>query len=83
VEENKMPYGMPKELGGDSPENDSWMERCVKRVSPQKDKEGKEYGKDKAIAICKSTFTKMKGNKSNAEVEIAFMLDWDKRLTRS
>jgi hypothetical protein len=25
----------------------------------------------------------MKGNKSNAEVEIAFMLDWDKRLTRS
>lgn len=77
-----MPYGMPKEMGGDSPENNSWMERCVRRVSGQKDKSGNTYGKDKAIAICKSTFMKMKGNKSNAEIEIAFMLDWDKRITR-
>jgi len=76
------PYGMPKEMGGDSPENDNWMERCVKRVSVQKDKEGKTFGKDKAIAICKSTFMKMKGNKSNAEVELGFMFDWFKGLDK-
>lgn len=75
------PYGMPKEHGGDSPENDKWMERCVKRVTNQKDKSGNILGKERAIAICKSTFMKMKGNKSNAEMEIAFMLDWDKRIT--
>ena len=39
-----MPYGMPKDMGGDSPENDSWMERCVKKVTNQTDKEGKKYG---------------------------------------
>lgn len=76
-----MPYGMPKEMGGDSPENDSWMERCVRRVSSQKDKSGKPYGKERAIAICKSTFMKMKGNKANAEMEIAFLLDWQHRIT--
>lgn len=77
-----MPYGMPKEMGGDSPENDSWMERCVRKVANQTDKEGKKYGKDRAIAICKSTFMKMKGNKSNAEMEIGFMFDWYKTLDR-
>lgn len=76
-----MPYGMPKEMGGDSPSNDAWMERCVSKVSSQKDKEGKTYGKDKAIAICKSTFMKMKGNKSNAEVELALTFEWFKRTT--
>jgi hypothetical protein len=73
---------MPKDLGGDTPESDQWMERCVRRVSPQKDKQGKPYGKDKAIAICKSTFMKMKGNKSNAEIEIGFILDLHNILNR-
>jgi hypothetical protein len=77
-----MPYGMPKEYGGDSPENDSWMERCVKKVAVQKDKKtNKPYGKDKAIAICKYTFIKMKGNKSNAAIEIAFLMNWVDRIT--
>jgi len=74
-----MPYGMPKDMGGDSPENDSWMERCVKKVQGRKAKDGKVIDKSRAIAICKSTFMKMKGNKSNAEVEIGFMMDWFKQ----
>lgn len=77
-----MPYGMPKDLGGDTPQTDAWMERCIKKVSVQTDKQtGKEYGKDRAIVICKSTFIKMKGNKSNAEIELAFLMDWQHRVT--
>lgn len=73
---------MPKEMGGDSPENDSWMERCVKRVTNQKDKSGKIYGKDRAIAICKATFMKSHGNKSQAEMEIGFLLDLHTAINR-
>jgi len=54
-------YGLPDEIGGDSPENDKWMEGCVQKVMGQ----GKE--KSNAIAICKSTLIKTKGNKSKAE----------------
>lgn len=44
-----MPYGMAKRVGGDSPENDSLMERCVEQLMSQ--------GKDKtsAIRICKAS----------------------------
>jgi hypothetical protein len=59
-----MPYGMPKEMGGDSPENIKWMEACITKVK----KSGKDEGN--AIAICKSTFMKMKGNKTKAELII-------------
>jgi hypothetical protein len=42
-----MPYGFPKELGGDTPETDAKIERCVERnVS-------RGYSKQSAIAICK------------------------------
>jgi hypothetical protein len=56
-----MPYGMPEDKGGDSPENDKWMEGCVKKVM----KTGKD--KSSAIAICKNTFNKMKGDTKKAE----------------
>lgn len=63
-----MPYGISPESGGDSKENDRWMENCVKKVM----KQGKE--KSVAIAICKSTLMKVKGNKSKAEFILATIL---------
>lgn len=44
-----MPYGVSKDVGGDSQSNDSLMERCVTQVMAQ--------GKDKvtAIKICKAS----------------------------
>lgn len=59
-----MPYGIQKSIGGDSEENDGWMEKCVARVQ--------ETGKSKssAIAICKA---QLKKNKTKAE----FILDED------
>ncbi len=43
-----MPYGIAKEHGGDSLENVTKMESCVKQVMAQ------ERDKSSAIAICKS-----------------------------
>lgn len=42
-----MPYGMAKDAGGDSPENDAKMEQCVKQL------QDKGYSKQSAIRICK------------------------------
>ena len=56
-----MPYGVDKDIGGDSEENTGWMEKCVQKVM----KTGKE--KENAIAICKSTLKKTKGDKAKAE----------------
>lgn len=47
-----MPYGMAKDVGGDSPDNDTKMESCVKDLMSK----GKD--KDSAIAICKSSIQK-------------------------
>lgn len=44
-----MPYGVAKDVGGDSPGNDALMERCVKHVMSQ----GKS--KEQAIRICKAS----------------------------
>ena len=55
------PYRVDKDIGGDSDENVSWMENCVKKVM----KTGKDKGN--AVAICKATLKKTKGNKSKAE----------------
>ncbi len=63
-----MPYGIDKKQGGDSPENDSWMEGCVKKVM---NKDGKD--KSSAIAICKSQLKKNKESKS----ELDFIIDDD------
>lgn len=56
------PYGIDKDLGGDSKENDSWMEACVTRVM-------KKHGVDKtsAIKICKTSFKNMKRNSKKKE----------------
>jgi hypothetical protein len=50
-----VPYGIPKEKGGDDLRNTAKMERCVQHVM-----EGGKYPKDVAIAICKKRlgFTK-------------------------
>jgi len=47
-----MPSGVSKSLGGDSPKNDAWMEKCVASVMAS--------GKDKssAVAICKAQMRK-------------------------
>ena len=45
-----MPYGIAKDKGGDSPENDAKMERCVRSVMSRKD-----VSKESAIKICKSS----------------------------
>lgn len=44
-----MPYGVAKDVGGDSPKNDSLMERCVQRLMS----DGKD--KETAIRICKAS----------------------------
>ncbi len=49
-----MPYGVDKNLGGDSKENVKWMDDCVTALK----KEGKSEGS--AIAICKVTMRKHK-----------------------
>ena len=68
------PYGMK---GGDTPEADKWMEGCVAKVMGQKDKSGKPYDKSTAIAICKSTYEKSKGDKGHASfiLEQIFYID--------
>lgn len=55
-----MPYGISKDMGGDSPENVTWMEGCVKAVKGQKGKNGKPIDESFAIAICKATLKKHK-----------------------
>lgn len=69
------PYGIDKDLGGDSPQNTSWMESCVKKVMNKKDKAGNTIDKSKAIAICKNSFKKSKANATLAEADIQFLLD--------
>lgn len=60
-----MPYGIDKHMGGDTKENDTWMENCVKKVM----KQGKN--KSSAIAICKTTLAKTKGDTKKAEFIIS------------
>ena len=45
-----MPYGVPKSSGGDSPENERKMARCVRRVMSSQ-----SVDKESAIRICKSS----------------------------
>lgn len=59
---------MPKEMGGDNPSSDKWMENCVKKVMAT----GKE--KSNAVAICKSTWMKSHGNKDKASVDLSLYL---------
>lgn len=56
-----MPYGVAKAAGGDSPQNDALMERCVEKL------QAKGYSKVSAIKICKTSVQrkaeKVGGNK--------------------
>lgn len=67
-----MPYNLPSEVGGDSRENTQWMEECVAKVM----KQGKT--KEEAIAICKATLIRSKGEKSKASFVITLILDEQK-----
>ena len=49
-----MPYGVSKEAGGDSPENDAKMEDCVAQVMKQ------GHSKVSAIKICKISIQRHK-----------------------
>jgi hypothetical protein len=42
-----MPYGVAKDAGGDSPENDAKMEDCIAKL------QAKGHSKESAIRICK------------------------------
>jgi hypothetical protein len=52
-----MPYGIPKEKGGDSEKNVAKMEKCVRAIMSRK-----KLPKDRAIAICKAQFGFTKGD---------------------
>lgn len=49
-----MPYGMPKDIGGDNASNDSAMERRVKAIQAH------GHSKSSAIAIAKAAIIKEK-----------------------
>jgi hypothetical protein len=69
-----MPYGMQ---GGDTKENDAWMETCVIKVM----KSGKD--KSSAIAICKSTYMKAHKKKDQASIELnLYLLNEFKKLNK-
>lgn len=57
-----MPYGIDKELGGDSPANVRYIKDCVKGVVGKKNKRtGKPFTKSEAIAVCKAQLRKSRG----------------------
>lgn len=53
-----MPYGIPKDKGGDSPENVAKMKKCIEAVS----RENSHLDEDQIIAICKSKLGFTVGN---------------------
>jgi hypothetical protein len=53
-----MPYGVDKDIGGDSPENMKFMESCVADIKGVNKKTGKPYTKGEKIAICKAQLKK-------------------------
>lgn len=63
-----MPYGIDKKLGGDSKENEGFMEKCVNGISGKNPRTNKPYTKGEKIAICK---TQLKKKKAKSE----FVLD--------
>lgn len=59
-----MPYGLSPKVGGDSKDNDSWMEKCVSGISGTNKRTGKPYSKGEKIAICKAQLDKNKSKSS-------------------
>lgn len=62
-----MPYGVDKKIGGDNPQNDSFMEKCVSKISGTNKRTGKPYTKGEKIAICKAQLKKQHESKSSIE----------------
>jgi hypothetical protein len=64
------PYGVDKKIGGDNPSNDSFMENCITKVM-----KGGVKDKGKAVAICKVSLEKHKGNQKEASTDIDRILE--------
>lgn len=64
------PYGVDKKLGGDSPSNVKWMEKCVSGISGTNKRTGKPYTEGEKIAICKAQLRKSKSKSEELPEEI-------------
>ena len=64
-----MPYGVDKKQGGDSKENDTWMEKCVGSISGTNKRTGKPYTEGEKIAICKAQLSRTKSKAEFTEVD--------------
>jgi hypothetical protein len=73
--QNNMPYGIDSKHGGDSPENVSWMERCVNGIKGVNKRTGKPYKEGEKIAICKTQLARNKEKKADLNLEITFDMD--------
>lgn len=72
-----MPYGIPKNLGGDSKENIRWLETVARNIMD------KGYSQEEAIRICKEKFIEKKGNKTRASIAIVnYLLDRSSKAGR-
>lgn len=58
-----MPYGIDKNLGGDSPENERFMENCINSIKGNNKRTGKPYTKGEKVAICKVALRRKKEKK--------------------
>lgn len=67
-----MAYGIDKDMGGDSPGNTKWMEKCVDAITGTNKRTGETYTKGEKIAICKS---QLKRNKSKAAIVTMKMME--------
>lgn len=67
-----MPYGIDKNIGGDSDKNVTWMKKCIDGISGTNKRTGKPYTQLEKIAICKAQLTKNKSDSSTS-----FELDTD------
>jgi len=64
-----MPYNIPQNLGGDSPENTRWIEECVNSITGINKRTRRPYTKGEKIAICK-TMLREKKSREDAELLI-------------
>lgn len=69
-----MPYNIPDNLGGDSPQNTKWMETCINSITGINKRTRKPYTESEKIAICKTALKKKKTT-SQAEEEINHGID--------
>lgn len=58
-----MPYGLPKDVGGDSPANEKWMHGCIAKVEKGK------VSHTSAILICKRQLINTRRKNSEVSLE--------------